>query len=113
MKYFMYILIFTVFCCFPVQIKAAQSIYITQVQISGGPGNPNQDFIELFNPSNVPFNLKGYRLVKRSQEAKTDADIKSWNKDVFIPPHSFFLWANINFISDSVKPDVTSSATIS
>jgi hypothetical protein len=92
---------------------AAGPIYISQVQITGGKNNTGNDFIEFFNASSSPINLKGYRLVKRPGEANSDTLVKSWSKDTFIPAKSFYLWANSGFVSLSVKPDAVSSATIS
>lgn len=92
---------------------AALPIYISQVQTTGGAGKTNNDFIELFNPNSTTADLKGYRLVKRAQNGTTDSDIKSFTKDVDIPPESFFLWANSAYTTVSVVPDVTTSADIS
>jgi hypothetical protein len=94
-------------------VSAASPIYISQIQITGGKNNTGQDFIELFNPNTTSANLKGYRLVKRSQGSQSDTLIKSWSKDSLIPPKSFYLWANSGFITISIKPDITTSATIS
>ncbi|MDQ3018694.1 MAG: lamin tail domain-containing protein, partial [bacterium] len=85
---------------------------ISAVQITGGTGKTSEDFIELYNPSSVHFNLKGYRLVKRSATGTTDSLIKSWTADAYIPPHSFYLWANSDFTSISTAPDLTSTATL-
>lgn len=88
-------------------------IYISQVQITGGKNNTNNDFIELFNASSSPVNLKGCRLVKRPENSGSDTLVKSWSKDAFIPAKSFYLWANSGFATISAKPDVLSTATIS
>jgi len=93
--------------------SAAETIYVSQVQITGGTGKTDHDFVELFNPGVVPVNLKGYRLVKRSVNGNADTSLKSWTADAFIPAHGFYLWANSNF-TDIVKvPDVTTSGTLS
>lgn len=92
---------------------AAAPIYISQVQITGGPKYADNDFIELFNPNNQSINLKGYRLVKRMASATTDTLIKSWNSDATIPAHHFYLWANSKFTNIISKPDVTTTATLS
>jgi hypothetical protein len=101
-------------CFFIAGVAGAQGkIYISQVQITGGKNNANRDFVELFNPNSSSVNLKGYRLVKRSANSKSDVLVKSWSKDAFIPAKSFYLWANSGFTAIAAKPDVTSSATIS
>jgi hypothetical protein len=90
------------------------SVCLTQVQITGGEGKTQEDFIELYNPSSAPVNLNGYRLVKRTQSTSSkDTLIKSWTSDTFVQPGSFYLWANVNFTAIAVLPDVTTSLTIS
>lgn len=88
-------------------------IYISQIQITGGEGRTKEDFIELFNSADQPFNLKGFRLVKRTEKGTSDVSIKSWTDDVIIPPRGFYLWANSAFTGIVVTPDVKTSATIS
>lgn len=92
----------------------AQVVYITQVQISNGPGKTRHDFIELFNPNAAPFNLKGYRLVKRTALTPViDAPIKSWDTDTFIAPYSFYLWANTDLAPTLQLPaDATTTAIV-
>jgi hypothetical protein len=87
-------------------------VVISEVQITGGPGQTKNDFIELYNPTANPLNLSGFRLVKRSASATTDAPIKSWTEDTFIPAHGFYLWASSNYGSIPIAPDVVTSETI-
>lgn len=86
-------------------------IFISQVQINGGKGKTEQDFIELFNPNSERLNLKGYRLVKRTEAGSSDVLIKVWTKDTFIPAKSFYLWSNKSY--GVIRADSNSSATIS
>jgi len=88
-------------------------ILISQVQITGGPGKTDDDFIEIYNPTAVQFNLKGYRLVKRTHDDTSDILIKSWTTDAFIPAYGFYLWANSGYTDTSVAPDATTSESIS
>lgn len=85
---------------------------ISAVQITGGEGKANQDYIELFNPNSEPFNLNGYKLVKRSQFGVTDVSVKSFSTDVFVPPYSFYLWANSTFVEISNMTDSATSSTL-
>jgi len=94
-------------------IFASGQIYISQIQITGGKNNTENDFIEFFNASSSPVNLKGCHLVKRPASADSDTLVKSWSRDSFIPAKSFHLWANSGYTSIGAKPDVVSSATIS
>jgi hypothetical protein len=88
-------------------------ILISQIQITGGTGKTSNDFIEIYNPTSQQFNLKGYRLVKRTQTNTSDTLIKSWTVDTFIPALGFYLWANSNFADISALPDSTTSETLS
>lgn len=106
--------VFFVFILFwPISVLAENQLFISQVQITGGTGKTAEDFIELFNPGDVPANLNGYRLVKRTENGTTDTLIKSWTTDISIPARSFYLWANSGFSGISAVPDITTSGTIS
>jgi hypothetical protein len=88
-------------------------ILISQVQITGGTGKTDDDFIEIYNPTSWQVNLKGYRLVKRAQNSTSDTLIKSWATNAFIPAFGFYLWANSGYTNISVAPDATTSESIS
>ena len=101
-------------CLWPSLAAAESRIFISQAQITGGPGKTAEDFVELFNPSDTPVNLNGYRLVKRTETGTSDFLIKSWITDIYIPARGFYLWANSGFSAISAVPDITtSSGTIS
>ncbi len=87
-------------------------ILISQVQTTGGAGHTENDFVEMYNQAADQFNLKGYRLVKRTQTGTSDTLIKSWTADAFIPGYGFYLWANSGFASIAVLPDNTTTASI-
>lgn len=91
---------------------APEYLVINEIQTTGGPGHTTEDFIELFNPTNNPVNLKGLRLVKRTATGASDTTIKSWTTDSFVPAYGFYLWANADFTALGVTPDVTTSETI-
>ncbi len=70
-------------------------LVISEVQARGS--NPNgaaKDFVELYNPTNSPIDLNGYRLVRRNGNDPTDVTLKSWTSSTIIPAHGFYLWAN-------------------
>jgi hypothetical protein len=93
-------------------VRAESAPIISAVQITEGVGFTNNDFIELYNPSSEPFNLNGFRLVKRSSAGITDSSIKSWTEDTFIPAYSFYLWANNTYIGINPSADFVSSSTL-
>jgi hypothetical protein len=88
------------------------SIVISAVQITGGVGKTSEDFIELYNASPAPVDLNGFRLVKRTATASTDASLKAWSSETIIQPHHFYLWANSSFAGITAAPDTTTSSTL-
>jgi len=107
------VMFFVFFLFLPIFVLAESPIIISQVQITGGTGKTAEDFIELFNPSDTQENLNGFRLVKRTASGTVDTLLKSWTTDTFIPPGSFYLWANSGFTGINKAPDTTTSGTIS
>jgi len=90
----------------------ASHIVISEVQIGqSGAGGAGNDFIELYNPTDSPIDLNGYRLVKRTKNGISDSLIKSWTSETIIPPNGYYLWANSNW-SPPVIPDAVTTATI-
>ncbi|MDP3998524.1 MAG: lamin tail domain-containing protein [bacterium] len=86
----------------------ADHIVISEVQITGGSGNTNNDFIELYNPTVSSVNLNGYRLVRRTGSSPNDTSVFVFNSSHSIPAHGFFLWANSGFAS-SIGADVSTT----
>ena len=104
----------------PSPVGIANHVVISEVQINGGPGDADHDFIEFYNPTNSAFDLNGHRLVRRTGNSSNDDTIKSWTSSTLIPAHGFYLWAN-NSESDfpssigadtSTSLDLTSSHSI-
>ncbi len=87
-------------------------ILISEIQITGGTGKSNNDFIELYNPNNFQVNLNGYRLVKRTKTGTTDSSIKSWTSDALIPAKGYYLWANNDYSDIAATPDIRTSTTL-
>lgn len=87
-------------------------LVISQVQITGGSGHTNDDFIELFNPTAAPVDLKGFRLVKRTATGTADVSLKSWTSSTVIPAYGFYLWANSGFTTLAVAPDAATSESL-
>ncbi len=87
-------------------------LVISAVQITGGTGHTQEDFIELYNPTDEPFDLNGHRLVKRTATAATDSLVKAWTESSVVEAHHFYLWANSSFSSLPVAADSISTATL-
>jgi len=95
-----------------VALAAPSHIVINEVQITGGTGHTTDDFVELFNPTNQPFDLKEYRLVKRTSTGTSDTTIKSWTTPTIIPAYGFYLWGNSGFTSIATTPDAVTSESL-
>ncbi|OIO50798.1 MAG: hypothetical protein COZ64_00665 [Candidatus Brennerbacteria bacterium CG_4_8_14_3_um_filter_43_14] len=90
--------------------QPTQKLLISEVQITGGAGETNNDFIELYNPNDGTVNLKGYRLVKRTKTGASDYAIKSWTTDTFIYVYGTYVWANNDFVEKTA--DARTSTTL-
>jgi len=78
-------------------VPISEKLLISKVQITGGPGKTTEDFVEFYNPGPGQFNLKGYRLVKRTKTGATDTSIKSWTADAIIAESVVYRWANTTY----------------
>ncbi|MFA4818224.1 MAG: lamin tail domain-containing protein [Patescibacteria group bacterium] len=111
------VIVITLFCSVifllpSVSQSAPEHLVISEVQTTGGEGHTTNDFVELFNPTSTPLNLKGYRLVKRTAAGVSDTTLKSWTDDVIVPAYGFYLWANSDYTSISTAPDATTSGSL-
>src|SRR3989344_2403681 len=94
------------------QNQTTAHILIAGIQITGGSGKTPNAFLKIFNPSSAPFNLKGYRLIKRTKTGTSDTSIKSWTADAFIPAGGYYMWANSSFTALNPPADITTSGSI-
>jgi hypothetical protein len=102
------------FFCFWKNSSADEALKITAIQYGGGPGKPDEDFIELTNNSKADINLDGYRLVKRSSSSNKDTNIKSWTSETIILAGKKHLWANSSDgFAEKISADSATTATIS
>jgi signal peptidase I len=89
----------------------ANHIVISEVQIIGA--NANQDFIELYNPTDAPVSLTGWRLRKRSASGDEDSIVQTALNGKTIPAHGYFLWANSQSgYATSISADVSTTVNI-
>ena len=88
----------------------ADHVVISEVQIAGS--NADDDFIELYNPTNSAINLAGSRLVKRTSSGATDTDIKVFGSSDSIPAHGYYLWCNTG-LNSLLSCDAQSTDTLS
>ncbi len=71
-------------------------LLIDRLQITGGTGKADNDFITIYNNSQNILDLNGLRLVKRTANGTTDTTIKSWVEPTFLNPGAYYTWANSN-----------------
>ena len=70
-------------------------IIISEIQITGIAGHPDDDFIELYNPHTVPIDISNYRLRYRNS-AGTENSLNKIKGNTCIAAHGYYLWANSN-----------------
>lgn len=88
----------------------SQDILISEIQI-GGP-TANDEFVELYNSTNQPVDLSGWRLSRRSAAVNGTLTTLVSNMTGSIQPHGYFLIANPNY-TGAVAPDLLYSSTTS
>jgi len=89
-----------------------EKIIISEIQLTGGTGKTQNDFIELYNPNDAPVDISGWKLRKRTKSGN-ESSIRSLPDGSVIPTHGFFLWANSNDdYATSISADVESTTSI-
>lgn len=88
-------------------------LLISKLQITGGTGKTDNDYISIYNNSDHVLDLQGLRLVKRTASGITDTTIKSWVDPTFLNPGAYYTWANSNNgFAILMRADTFSSQTI-
>ncbi len=86
----------------------ANHVVISEIQITGGSNNTDNDFVELYNPTNFAVNISGWKLRKRiASGIESSLDVIDGGK--LISAHGYFLWANTNF---SINSDESTGSNI-
>lgn len=86
-------------------------IVISEIQIAGTVAN--DEFVELYNTSNQPVDLTGWRLSRRASSVTGSLTTLVSSLSGTIPAHGYFLLANPAFTNLSVSVDQYYSATTS
>jgi hypothetical protein len=90
----------------------ANHIVISEVQVQGT--NNTDDFVELYNPTNVSVVLTGWKIQKKTSPGTISSLVATDLNGKTIPAHGFFLWASTqNSFNISVGADASSSSTLS
>lgn len=74
-----------------------------------GPSAATDEFVELYNPTENPINLSGWKLQYKSATGTTWNDRATLPSNASIPAHGFFLLANQSYVG-TVIPDFSSGA---
>ena len=91
---------------------SANHLVISEVKITGGAGETEHDFIELYNPTGASININGWKLRKRTQSG-SESSIRIFGEGKTIRSHGFFLWANSgNGFASGLNADESSTATL-
>ena len=84
-------------------------IIINEIQTAGA--QSNDDFIELFNPSDAPIDLEGYKLTKKTKAGSSESTLVSTAKfSGIIQEHGYFLIAHPDYF-DEISADLPYSSS--
>lgn len=96
-----------------IQPSKISKLLIFEVQITGGPGNSEQDFIKIYNPTQYSVNADGWKLRKRSKTGG-ESSIKAIPNGTVISSGGTLTWANSkDDFAITTKADISSTITIS
>ncbi len=87
--------------------SATNHVVISEIQIGGT--TATDEFVELYNPTNAPVDLTGWRLQKKSSTGTTVSNLVSVMSGV-IPAHGYFLIGHPGYVG-SVALDLVYSGT--
>ena len=81
---------------------------ISQVQIAGN--TADDEFIELYNPTNAVINLKNWKLTKKTSTGNESNLLTSF-PDLSIPAHKYFLITPQNGYTGNILKDAVYSGS--
>ncbi len=68
-------------------------ILIAEIQITGGSGKSDNDFIKIFNAGGGPTDISGWQLKKRNVSG-TESSVKLFSSGSVVANQVYFTWAN-------------------
>ncbi len=88
-------------------------VVISELSVAG-PSGGNDDFVELYNPTNSPVDLNGWTVQYRAANGANYSSVtiaagNTTNGNTLIPAKGFFLLANNNSYSGTVTPNLKSN----
>jgi uncharacterized protein YdeI (BOF family) len=87
----------------------SNTIVISEFQVAGN--TSADEWIEVYNITDSPFDLNGHRIVFRSAQGSSDVTLALWTTTTLVPPHGHYLLASTAY-SGSVLPDTTFNSTL-
>ena len=66
------------------------TVLISEIN-TGIEGNNLYDYIELYNPESIPFDLHGFNLIYQLKEGNDEITIAHWGEETLIPPYGHYL----------------------
>lgn len=92
------------------QVKAATThVVISQIQLSGT-GNAQDEFVELYNPTDTPIEMTGWRLTRKSSSGGSIQNLVA-NLSGTIAPRSYYLISHPSASTASIADKVYSSSS--
>jgi hypothetical protein len=92
--------------------SSALHLVIREVQITGGTGKTDNDFIKIYNPTGSAVDVGGWKLRKRTQTG-SESSVKVFPDGSVIPAQGYFIWANSkDGFSESISADASSTQTL-
>lgn len=91
-------------------LSVSSSVVISEIQIDGV--TSNDEFVELYNTSNLPVDISGWRLARKTATSTAEPQNIVASLSGTIAPHSFFLVAHPGYTGET-EPDQSYSATSS
>ena len=94
----------------PLALSATTHLMISEIQ-QRSISNSDDEFVELYNPTDTAVDLGGWRLTKRPQDGSPETNIVASMSGV-IPAHGFFLITNDEAVSSTSADLVYNTAAI-
>jgi len=97
---------------FPFHIQAAEADHLvfSELKTTGGTGKSTDEFVELYNPTDINVSLNGWQLIKKTASGNDYVLVDNFGEKI-ISSHSFFLIAHPAGYLGEVAPDFYYSTT--
>lgn len=102
-------LIIVFFSLSPKALATPSTVILNEIQITGGTGHTDDDFVELYNPTSLPINISDFRLRYKNSKG-TEGSLRVFGSGSCIPAQGFFLWANSKGVFAPLADTTTSGA---